>query len=68
MPSEDNWRAQDDMRTLTRAKEIELDKKRMSAAQAEARREQAKLSSIVGKPKAAAKPAARGGKLNNKRI
>ena len=40
------WRAQDDMRTLQRAKEIEADKARMQAVKSMAKEELAKLKKI----------------------
>ncbi len=52
MPSFDDakWRAQEDMRTLTRAKEIEADRARMAAAQKEVQAEMKKLQSVSKKP------------------
>ncbi len=51
MPAFDDskWRAQEDMRTLTRAKEIEADRARMSAAQKEVQAELKKLQSVAKK-------------------
>lgn len=40
------WRAQDDMRALQRAKEIESDKARMQAVKAVAKEEMARLKKI----------------------
>ncbi len=43
------WRAQDDMRTLTRAKEIEADRARMAAVQREIQAEMKKLQTVAKK-------------------
>lgn len=70
-PSEEDWRARDDMRTLGSAREIEADKKRLSAAQREARKEQAKLQSVLGKqpkPLRGQRAGSHRQKLTNKRI
>ena len=46
-PEEDKkWRAQDDMRALQRAKEIESDKARMQAVKSVAKEEMARLKKI----------------------
>lgn len=71
MPSEDDWRARDDMRTLGSAREIEADKKRLAAAQREARKEQVKLQSVLGKqpkPLRGQRAGSHRQKLTNKRI
>lgn len=47
---DDNWRAQDALRTLTRAKEIERDRDLMRAVKMEAKK-QAKALDSVCKPK-----------------
>lgn len=70
-PGEEDWRARDDMRTLGSAREIEADKKRLSAAQREARKEQAKLQSVLGKqpkPLRGQRAGSHRQKLTNKRI
>lgn len=43
------WRAEDDMRTLARAKEIEADRKRMMAAQKMAKEKMSELQKVVSK-------------------
>jgi hypothetical protein len=43
------WRAEDDMRTLTRAKEIEADRSRMTAAQKVAAQKIKEMQSVVAK-------------------
>lgn len=43
------WRAEDDMRTLARAKEIENDRKRMVAAQKVAAEKIKEMQSVVDK-------------------
>jgi hypothetical protein len=48
------WRAEEDMRTLTRAKEIEADRARLAAAQKVATQKIKEMQSVVAK-----KPAAR---------
>jgi len=44
--SEDDWRAEDDLRTLMRAKEIEKDPKRHKAALAKAKAKLTELQSV----------------------
>lgn len=63
-PSVDDWRAQDDMRTLTRAAEIQADKARMSAARREAEKQVKALSSISA-PK---RPTSTAKRLSGRRI
>lgn len=43
------WRAEDDMRTLTRAKEIEMDRARMTAAKRVAEQKIKEMQSVVAK-------------------
>lgn len=43
------WRAEDDMRTLTRAKEIESDRARMAAAKRVAEQKIKEMQSVVAK-------------------
>lgn len=43
------WRAEDDMRTLTRAKEIEADRARMAAAKRVAEQKIKEMQSVVNK-------------------
>lgn len=43
------WQAQDDLRTIQRASEIQMDKSRMTAAQKEAQSQIASLSSLTKK-------------------
>lgn len=43
------WRAEEDMRTLTRAKEIEADRARLSAAKKVAEQQIKKMQSVVAK-------------------
>jgi hypothetical protein len=43
------WRAREDMHTLSRAREIEADRRRMAAAQREAAAEMKKLQSVTRK-------------------
>jgi len=45
---EAKWRAEDDMRALARAKEIEADPKRLAAAKKMAREKLAELRAIAG--------------------
>lgn len=47
---EKKWRAQEDMRTLTRAREIEADRTRLAAAKREAGTELKKLQAITKAP------------------
>lgn len=51
VPSFDDakWRAREDMHTLSRAREIEADRRRMAAATREAAAEVKKLQSVVRK-------------------
>lgn len=50
MPAiDESWRARDDLRTLSSAHEIGQDKKRMKAAQAEAKRQMTALEKVAGK-------------------
>lgn len=51
---EKKWQAEDDMRTLTRAKEIEADRTRMAAAKRIAEQKIKEMQKVVAKP--AAKP------------
>lgn len=47
-PKEDNkWRAEEDLRTLQRAKDIESDKSRMDAARSVAKEQMAALSKVA---------------------
>lgn len=46
-PGDKNWQAEDDMRTLSRAAEIKMDKSRMKAAKECATHEMKKLGSIT---------------------
>jgi ABC-type xylose transport system substrate-binding protein len=46
---EAKWRAEDDARTLVRAEEIKLDKKRLNNAQAHAKKQIKELSKVVKK-------------------
>lgn len=46
---DNKWRAEDDMRTLTRAKEIESDRARMIAAQKVATQKIKEMQSVVAK-------------------
>jgi hypothetical protein len=53
MPSamdEKRWQAEDDMRTLTRAKEIEADRARMAAAKRIAEQKIKEMQKVVNKP------------------
>lgn len=60
MQSEQDWRAREDMHTLARAKEIESDPKRHSAAKRHASAEAQKYAKVAsGGPKPAAKRGAR---------
>lgn len=45
---ESEWRAEDDMRTLLRAKEVEADPKRLAAARACAKKKLAEMQSVAG--------------------
>lgn len=45
---DDSWRARDDLRTLSNAAEIGHDKKRLKAAQAEAKRQMQALQHVAG--------------------
>jgi len=47
-PDEAKWRAEDDMRTLARAREIEADPKRLVAAKKMAREKLAELQAVAG--------------------
>lgn len=47
-PDEAKWRAEDDMRALARAKEIEADPKRLAAAKKMAREKLAELQAVAG--------------------
>lgn len=49
MLSDNKWRAEDDMRTLSRAKEIEGDRKRMMAAQKIAVEKIKEMQQVVAK-------------------
>jgi hypothetical protein len=49
MMDEAKWRAEEDLRTLTRAKEIEADRKRMAAAQKMAASKVKEMQSVVAK-------------------
>lgn len=52
MPAgEDNWRAQDALRTLTRAKEIERDRELMRAVKQEAKKQAKALDSVCSTPR-----------------
>lgn len=44
LKEEKRWQAQDDLRTLQRAQEIQADKRRMAACKTEARTQMATLS------------------------
>ena len=46
---EKKWQAEDDMRTLTRAKEIEADRARMAAAKKVAEQKIKEMQSVVSK-------------------
>jgi CRISPR/Cas system-associated endonuclease Cas1 len=46
---EAKWRAEEDMRTLTRAKEIEADRSRMAAAKRIAEQKIKEMQSVVAK-------------------
>ena len=52
---DEGWRAQDDLRTLSRAAEIGKDKARVRAAKTEAKKQMSALQTVVGKPKAGAR-------------
>lgn len=47
MPSDDAWRARDDLHTIQRAHEIVGDTKRLSAARSEAKRQRESLDRIA---------------------
>lgn len=49
------WRAEDDMRTLTRAKEIEADRARMTAAKRVAEQKIKEMQKVVNKAPTASK-------------
>jgi hypothetical protein len=49
MPAMDDYQAQDDVRTLTRAEEIKADKKRHGKAKAHAKKMLSQLQSVSGK-------------------
>lgn len=55
----DRYRAEDDLRTLTRAKEIADDRARLRAAQGEARRQQTALAKVAPMGRSPSKSAAR---------
>lgn len=48
-----SWRARDDLSTLSRAAEISADKKRLTAARAEAKKQMKALSTVAGSDRAA---------------
>ncbi len=50
--SEDDWRAEDDMRTLMRAEEIKKDPKRLARAQALAKDRLMELAAVASEGKA----------------
>lgn len=58
-----SWMAQDDLRTLSRAQEIQKDKARLAAARAEATKQMASLSSVAGGDRAARMKRLEGRKL-----
>jgi hypothetical protein len=45
--SEDDWQAEDDLRTLTRAEEIEKDPKRLAKVQALAKKRMLEMAAIA---------------------
>ena len=47
----DDWRAEDDMRTLARAEEVKNDPARYKAALAKAKEKMAELGELVGQAK-----------------
>lgn len=47
LAGDENWRAQDDLRTVQRAHEVVADKGRFSAAKAEAKRQRESLDRIA---------------------
>lgn len=49
MKSEDKWQAEDDLRTLLRAKQIQKDTKRMAAVRKMAGEKMAELKSLSAK-------------------
>lgn len=49
MADEKRWQAEDDMRTLTRAKEIEADRARMAAAKRIAEQKIKEMQKVVNK-------------------
>ena len=49
--SDDDWRADEDMRTLARAEEIRKDPKRLKAALAKAKEKITELQSLQDSPK-----------------
>ena len=51
IPSDADWRAEDDMRTLARAEEIRKDPKRLKAALAKAKEKITELQALQGAPK-----------------
>ena len=60
MKAEARWQAEDDMRTLTRAQEIQADKSRMARVASVAKQQAAaatKVASMASRAKPAAKPA-----------
>jgi len=50
-PDERRWRAEEDLRTLQRAQEIQADKARVKMAQKIAAEQMKALSRVTGKPK-----------------
>lgn len=71
-PSEDTWRARDDLRTLTAAAEIQADKSRLGQAKREANKQISAISRVAGgSERSSAKrsgPSSLSQKLKNKRI
>lgn len=55
--SEDPWRAEEDLRTLARAREIEADRKRLSAAQKIGAVKIKEMQSVLTKKPVPMKPA-----------
>lgn len=51
MVSNDDWQCEDDLRTLTRAKEIEADPKRMAKCQALAKQKMMQHAAVAGSAK-----------------
>jgi hypothetical protein len=61
MSSEERkYQAMDDLRTLTRAQEIQADRSRMAAVKSHAASQVKTLQAVTGSPKPAAKPRAKG--------